>query len=102
MWKRFYHNLASLEESDIGVRERLGKSLFQAITKSCTDLKKVHLKVKEFSGYSIAKVDWSFLEGIKRLQDFQISRSYCLNSKLNLMEMDQHFWRLFQGVKCRD
>jgi len=73
------NHLASLEELDFGVREKFGRKLFEAIMKHCGNLKKLHLKVKELTGYWREKVDWSFLAGMKRLRDFQISRPYCFD-----------------------
>jgi len=55
-----------LEELDIAVvRGKFDRSLFQVIATNCANLKKFHLKAKDFN--TGENVDWTFLGGMKQL-----------------------------------
>jgi len=65
-----------LEELDVNVRKEFDRSLFQAITKHCGNLRKLYIKAKYFIGFGTQKPDWTFLARMTHLRDFQIRRQY--------------------------
>jgi len=73
-----FNHLTSLDELDIAVvRGKFDRNLFQLISSSCASLQKLHLKAKDFSrGGNLPNLDWSFLGGMKRLEDFDIARPF--------------------------
>jgi len=67
------HLRTSLEELDIAVvRGKFDRGLLQVIATNCANLKKLHLKAKDFERGG--NVDWSFLGGMKRLEDLDCVR----------------------------
>jgi len=84
--KDFIDNHDSLEELVVHVKEEFEENLLDVVKQRCPNLKKLHLQAKEFVD-SIGRrrqeqisVDWTFLRGMTRLQDFQLSRPGCNNA----------------------
>jgi len=83
----FLANTPSLETLDLAVvQSALGWRLFESIKRRSANLKKFHLQVKMFCRFfnsegSEERVDWSFLGGMGRLKDFQLSRPTCENAR---------------------
>jgi len=85
--ERFVANHPSLEALDIAATNKLNGILFNGIRERSANLKKLHLKAKNIDvpgierGDGIMEVDWSFLERMTRLKDFQLSRPQCKDPK---------------------
>jgi len=87
-------NQNSLVELDVEVVEgsSFRKNLFDVIRQRSPYLKKLHLKAHKFVDVdgkeTMTKVDWSFLRGMKLLQDFQLSRPSSYG-------VDPNYWEFY-------
>jgi len=82
--KEFLGNHVYLEELDIAVQKDFGRDLFDVIKTRSANLTKLHLNAKklvDLIGGREESVDWSFLERMIRLKDFQICRPLCNNAR---------------------
>jgi len=112
-FEAFLENLPLLDELDVSVvdtpRVFVNISLLEVIKRRCANLKKLHLKLRNFVGIE-GNVDWSFLGEMKHLKDFQINRPnivYFLNDSfgtgpqfLYCLPKNQLEKLSLQGIRC--